>query len=324
MNSAALTTVAFGTADLQVTRLCQGTAFRTLARDAGDQQAEAVLRHCLDVGVRFFDSSNAYGWGGSERLLGQALKGRREEVVVCTKVSPTDPPAADGSAGGGQPFTEAYLMQQLDGSRERLDIDVIDLYLLHAPDGVTPMGQLCERMQRLIDGGGIRHWGISNHSAAQMTELLAAAQAAGTPPPVGAEDYYTIAGAALTANGQSRTRLLERELFPVLHAADLGLLAFSPMDGGDLAKLNEPAVDSPLAELLQVVDRVAAELSTSRSTICVAWVLAQKSVTAVLGGAESTAHVDEMIDGVQLTVPAPLLAQLNTASYAYSQALEAP
>jgi aryl-alcohol dehydrogenase-like predicted oxidoreductase len=324
LNSSALPTVGFGTADLQVTRLCQGTAFRTLSRDAADQQAEAVLGHCLDAGVRFFDSSNAYGWGGSERLLGQALKGRRDEVVICTKVSPTDPPPVDGSVARGQPFTEAYLTKQLDGSRQRLDTDVIDLYLLHAPDGVTPMEQLCERMQKLIDGGGVSHWGVSNHSAAQMTKLLAAAKNAGTSPPVGAEDYYTIAGAALTAGGQSRTRQLERELFPVLHPADLGLLAFSPMDGGDLAKLNAPAVDSPLAELLQVVDRVAAELSTSRGAICVAWVLAQKPVTAVLGGAESTAHVDEMVEGLQLTVPASLLAQLNTASYAYSQALEAP
>ncbi|MDA0337399.1 MAG: aldo/keto reductase, partial [bacterium] len=116
-----LPTAAFGTTDLQVTRLCQGTAFRTLTRDASDTRAENVLRYCLERGVRFFDSSNAYGWGGSERLLGAALRGRREDVVICTKVSPSDPPATDGSAGAARPFTAAYLNEQLDGSRSRLD-----------------------------------------------------------------------------------------------------------------------------------------------------------------------------------------------------------
>ena len=76
MSTGVLPTVLFGSSDLRVTRLCQGTAFRTLEREAGDRQAEVVLRHCLDVGVQFFDSSNAYGWGGAERLLGQALRGR--------------------------------------------------------------------------------------------------------------------------------------------------------------------------------------------------------------------------------------------------------
>jgi aryl-alcohol dehydrogenase-like predicted oxidoreductase len=314
-------TVAFGSPDLQVTRLCQGTAFRTLSRDASDEQAEGVLRYCLERGVRFFDSSNAYGWGSSERLLGAALRGRRDDVVICTKVSPSDPPAADGSAGAARPFTEAYLNDQLDGSRSRLDTDVIDLYLLHSPDKVTPMAALCERMQALVSSGRIRHWGVSNHSGAQLQELHRTATAAGTQPPVGVEDYYTVAGGALTTEGRSRTRLLEREMFPVLAQTDAGLLAFSPMDCGNLAPGRAVEENSPLEALLKVVDRVASELETSRGSVCVAWALAQKAVTAVLGGAESPQHVDEMIAGVELELPA--LDQLNAASQAYSGELEA-
>ena len=306
-----------------MTRLCQGTAFRTLTRDASDTRAENVLRYCLERGVRFFDSSNAYGWGGSERLLGAALRGRRDEVIICTKVSPSEPPAADGTAGAVRPFTEAYLHVQLDGSRRRLDTDVIDLYLLHSPDGVTSMDHLCARMQGLVDSGRIRHWGVSNHSALQLQQLWQTAKNAGTQPPVGVEEYYTIAGSALTSDGRSRPRLLEADMFPLLQRAGMGLLAFSPMDCGNLAPGRAVEDGSPLEALLKVVDRVAGELKTSRGAVCVAWVLAQTAVTAVLGGAESPQHVDEMIAGVQLHLPAQGMDELNAASHAYGRALEA-
>jgi aryl-alcohol dehydrogenase-like predicted oxidoreductase len=322
MTPTELPSTRFGRDGPQVTRLCQGTAFRTLQRDPSDRRATAVLHHSLDRGVRFFDSSNAYGWGGSERLLGAALRGRRDDVVICTKVSPSDPPAADGTPGIHRPFTEAYLSEQLDGSRARLDTDVIDLYLLHSPDRVTPMAALCEAMQRLLDSGRIRHWGVSNHSAAQVEELCHIAGDEGLTPPVGVEDYYTIAGAALTDDGRSRTRQLENDMFPVLQSSGLGLLAFSPMDRGDLAPGRRLDARSLLVGLLEAVDAVAAELSTSRGAVCVAWVLAQSAVSVVLGGAESPDHVDEMIDGVRFELPAESLATLDAASRSYSQEIE--
>jgi aryl-alcohol dehydrogenase-like predicted oxidoreductase len=323
MTSGVLPTVPFGSTDLRVTRLCQGTAFRTLEREAGDRQAEAVLRHCLDAGVRFFDSSNAYGWGGSERLLGQALRGRRDEVVICTKVSPSTPPPADGTPGTARAFTDTWLSEQLDGSRGRLDTDVIDLYLLHSPDGVTPMADLCERMQRLLDSGRIRHWGVSNHSAAQVEQLLRSAAISGATPPVGVEDYYSVAGGARTEEGGSRVRLLEREMFPVLRRAGMGLLAFSPMDRGDLAPGHVGMESgSPLAPLIEALDEVADELQCSRASVCVAWVLSHGEVTSVLGGAESGAHVDELVAGTRLELPGELADRLTAASETYSRRLE--
>lgn len=312
----------FGTTDLQVTRLCQGTAFRTLRREAGDHVAEAVLRHSLDVGINFYDSSNAYGWGGAERLLGAALAGRRDEAIICTKVSPSRPPAADGTPGEKVAFTEAYLDEQLEGSRGRLDTDWIDLYLLHSPDGETAPTVLCERMQGLVDSGRIRHWGVSNHTPAFVQALLDAAAAAGTAPPVGIEDYYTVAGSHLGAEGGSRVRWLEAEMFPLLRASGLGLLAFSPMDCGDLAPGRPVEAGSPLATLIAVLDEVAGDLGVTRSQVCVAWVLTHPEVTSVLGGAESTAHVDEMVAATQLTLPGEQLERLGRASQAYSAALE--
>jgi aryl-alcohol dehydrogenase-like predicted oxidoreductase len=316
----ALPLVRFGDTDLAVTRLCQGTAFRTLARDETDRRAESVLRHCLDRGVRFFDSSNAYGWGGSERLLGAALRGRRDEVVICTKVSPHPPPEA--ATTGPRRFTGAFLQQELEGSLRRLQTERIDLFLLHSPDGVTPADELCTAMQGLLEGGAVRHWGLSNHGATQVEAILRAARELGTTPPVGVEEYYNIAGTALSEGGRSRVRQMGRDLLPLARRESLGVLAFGPLDGGALAPGRSPEEGSALAPLLQTIDDAARQLGVSRAVVCVAWVLARPGVSVVLGGAESPAHVDETIEGATLVLPTEIDARLSAAHEACADALE--
>ncbi|MBT3346739.1 MAG: aldo/keto reductase [Gemmatimonadetes bacterium] len=313
-----LTRIPFGRTDLQVTRLCQGTAFRTLDRSQDDGRALEVLQHCLEAGVRFFDSANAYGWGGSERLLGQALQGAPEDVVVCTKVSPRREDRQDVVV----PFTDSLLRECVDRSRQRLQRDVIDLYLLHQPDGTTPAQTLCARMQRLIDAGAISYWGVSNHPPEMVEALLQAAETAGTSLPVGVEDYLTIGGGALTDEGKSRTRWYRECMLPLLRGAGLGLIAFSPMDRGDLAPGRQVEAGSPLATLCEDLDAVAGELGVTRSQVCVAWVLHQEGVTSVLGGAESPEHVDEMIAGTRLHLPQKALESLELASDRYADAME--
>ena len=311
--------VQFGRTDLQVTRQCQGTAFRTLERAETDTRAEAVLKHCLDVGIRFFDSANAYGWGGSERLLGRALTGAPDDVVVCTKVVPRHEDQSDVVV----PFTVSLLKESVDRSRQRLQRDVIDLYLLHQPDGSTPAVELCAHMQTLIESGAIRYWGVSNHPPEMVEALILASDAAGTTPPAGVEDYLTVGGATLIEDGCSRTRWYRECMMPLVRRQRLGLLAFSPMDRGDLAPERQPPVGSPLEILCADLDAVAAELGVSRSQVCVAWVLHQEGVTSVLGGAESVAHVDEMIAGTQLSLPPETLQQLTAAADRYADAMEA-
>ena len=91
--------VRFGQTDLHVSRLCQGTAFRNMPRAADNLMGLRVLQYCVDVGVNFFDSSNAYGWGGAEKTLGKAISGRRDQVVICTKVAASYAPEKEGSPG---------------------------------------------------------------------------------------------------------------------------------------------------------------------------------------------------------------------------------
>ena len=296
--------VFFGQTDLQVSRLCQGTAFRHLPR-ADSPQSLAVLHHCLDQGINFFDTAQAYGWGGAEEVLGRAVAGRRDEVVICTKV-----PALLAPTGKPVPYTRAHLTERLEESLRRLRTSYVDLYLLHHRDMDTPAEAIAEVMEDLVQAGKVRYWGVSNHRATEVEAFLARA------PIAGVEDYYNIAGSHCDEAGRSRVAIYEEEMLPLLRRTGLGCLAFSPMDTGLLIRPNTPA----LAALVAAIDQVAADLGTSRAAVCVAWVLHQ-GLTCVLAGAESTAHVNANLQGTDLQLPADALAALDQARRTYRASL---
>ena len=316
-------TTQLGTTDLTVTRYCQGTAFRHLPRRSDAPVAEQVLHHCLDRGVTFFDSAQAYGWGGAEELLGKVLQGRRSEVVVCTKVHPTLPPETEGQPGTPTPFTSSYLADQLDVSLRRLQTDYVDIYLLHQPDPRTPAEEICASMDRLIQSGKARFWGVSNFSASTVTEYLEIANASGSAPPSVLEDYYNISGAySFTDDGQSRMRLYEREMFPVIRDHGLGTMFFSPLDAAQLATSWKTDPGSPLETLHAEIDAVARDIGAARAEVCIAWVLDHPETSAVLAGPEHPDHVDEMLRGVALDLPADVRRRLDEASLAFSNVVE--
>ena len=309
--------VRFGQTDLFVSRLCQGTAFRNMPRAADNSMGLRVLQHCLEVGVNFFDSSNAYGWGGAEETLGKAIAGRRDQVVICTKVAASYAPEEESSPGKPARFTRDFLFEQAEGSLKRLQTDYIDLYLLHQPDKVTPAAEVVDSMDALVQSGMIRYWGVSNHSTAQVSEYVELGQSTGKAPIVGTEDYYNIAGESLTDAGDSRVNQMEQEMFPVLRKSGLGLLAFSPLDTGHLVPGRNIDPDTPLATLIGVLDEVAHNLCVSRGTVCVAWVLTHPEVTSVLAGAERPEHVEGNFTGAQMVLPDEAIDTLNAASAAY-------
>ena len=310
--------VRFGQTDLYVSRLCQGTAFRNMPRTV-DTMGLLVLQHCIDVGVNFFDSSNAYGWGGAEANLGKAIAGRRDQVVICTKVAASYAPEKESSPGKPARFTRDFLFEQAEGSLKRLQTDYIDLYLLHQPDKVTPAAEAVDSMDALVRSGKIRYWGVSNHSTAQVSEYVELAQTTDKAPIAGTEDYYNIAGESLTDTGESRVQQMEQEMFPVLRKSGLGLLAFSPLDTGHLVPGRSVDPDTPLAKLIDVLDEVAQDLRVSRGTVCVAWVLTHPEVTSVLAGTEHPEHVEENFAGTQIVLPDEAIETLNAASAAYRE-----
>ena len=310
--------VRFGQTDLYVSRLCQGTAFRNMPRTV-DTMGLLVLQHCIDVGVNFFDSSNAYGWGGAEENLGKAIAGRRDQVVICTKVAASYAPEKESSPGKPARFTRDFLFEQAEGSLRRLQTDYIDLYLLHQPDKVTPAAEVVDSMDALVRSGKIRYWGVSNHNTTQVSEYIELAQTTDKAPITGTEDYYNIAGESLTDTGESRVQQMEQEMFPVLRKSGLGLLAFSPLDTGHLGPGRSVDPDTPLAKLIDALDEVAQDLRVSRGTVCVAWVLTHPEVTSVLAGAERPEHVKENFAGTQIVLSDEAIETLNAASAAYRE-----
>ena len=314
--------VRFGRTDLYVSRLCQGTAFRHLPRVDYDPGGQAVLQRCLERGVNFFDSSNAYGWGGSEKALGRAIAGHRDEVVLCTKVAASRRPEKEGDEAKPARFTRAFLFRQVEGSLRRLKVNYIDLYLLHQPDRVTPAEEIAHTMDALVGAGKIRYWGVSNHSSAQVSEYIELGEKTSEAPISGIEDYYNISGAHLRDGGDSRVRQLEREMFPLLRRAGLGLMAFSPLDTGRLAPGRAAHPGNPLAELLGTLDQVARDLGVGRASVCIAWVWVHPEVTSVLAGAECPEHVEENFSATELTLPSDAMAALNIASDAYRAEVE--
>jgi len=298
--------VRFGKTDLYVSRLCQGTAFRKNKREADDPNAQKVLRRCLEIGVNFFDSSNAYGWGGSELALGKAIAGHRHDLVICTKVHPGLKP--EGTAPSRKvAFTLDFASRQLEGSLKRLGTDYLDLYLLHNPDGVTGAVQVAETMDTLVKTGKVRYWGVSNHTPAQVSEFVEIGKRNSKSAIAGIQNYYNIVH-----------RELESEMFPLLRRTGLGLMPYSPLDEGRLLQDSTAEQDLPRGTLFTALDTVARQIGATRAQVLIAWVLSHPEATCALAGAEQPEHVEDNFKGTQLVLPPEAIKTLNTASDAYT------
>ena len=318
--------VQFGHTDLYVSRHCQGTAFRRhLSREGGDAEAHKLIRHCIDIGINFFDSAEAYGMGGSETALGHGIAGRRSEVVISTKAAQTGPE--------GKPlvFTKEILTQKCEASLKRLQTDYIDIYLLHGADKLTPsdeqhspphdtptlehMEEIADAMDSLVQSGKIRYWGVSNHLPKQVDELIQIgmkSDSTGKSRLAGLQDYYNIVAGA-------RRDFMSQQLFPLIRKGNLGLMAFSPLGEGRLVPGRKVEEGSPLVGVIEELDRVAKELEVSRPQVCVAWVLSHPEVTSALSGGEKPEHVEDNFKGTKLTLPEEALKRLKAASDTYNE-----
>jgi aryl-alcohol dehydrogenase-like predicted oxidoreductase len=300
--------VRFGNTDLFVSRLCQGTAFRKVTREADDPNAQIILHRAMDIGVNFFDSSNAYGWGGAEMALGKAIKGRRDKVVICTKVSPNLKPKP-GEKSQTVALTRDFIFREAEGSLKRLGTDYIDLYLFHSPDRITPAEQLADSMDALVRSGKVRYWGASNFDMPMVAEFGQLSKRNGKAPIAGLEDYYNVIAA-------ERGDFMEQQLFPLIRQYHLGLMAFSPIAEGRLAPDRPADPNAPWAGVVKALDDVAKELGATRPQVSVAWVISHPEVTSVLAGAEKPEHVEDNFKGTQLVLPSGARRILNAAAAA--------
>ncbi len=258
----------------------------------------AVIDAAIERGVVFLDTAELYGepGGRSEELMGQALQGRRDQVVLATKFGyPGAGPA--GCEQWGRRGSAAYLRQALEGSLTRLGTDYIDLYQMHAPDSDTPVGETLAALAELVTDGKVRYLGHSNFSAEQVREAERVAAELGLPRFVSAQNEYSLLH-----------REPERELLGLCQALGLGFLPYFPLrmglltgkygrDGGSGRLERRPEVLAGVDwDQLEAYQQFCDAAGVTMTEATFAWMLAQPAVSSVIAGATTAQQVHQNAD----------------------------
>ncbi|MEO9337151.1 aldo/keto reductase [Mesorhizobium sp. SB112] len=313
-----------GNTGLFVSELCLGSMTfggKGVWANMGNVQqedAQALIARAFEHGVNFIDTADIYSNGASEEIVGQSLKNlgvRREDVVIATKVN--GPVGASPNDAGN---SRGHILDSVKASLKRLQVDHIDLYQLHNIDTVTPIEESLAALDTLVSQGLVRYVGVSNWSAWQMARAIGHSERLNLAKIATTQNYYTLVG-----------RDLEREIVPLIKAEKLGLLVWSPLAGGLLSGKfgrDKQAQDGsrrttfdfpPVAmdrayDVIDVMERIAADRSVSVAQIALAWLLHQPHVTSVIIGAKRIDQLDDNVGATEVMLTADDLAALNAVS----------
>lgn len=310
-----------GRTGLYVSALCLGTMTfggRGFWEAMGRlQQAEVnnLVARSLDAGINFIDTADVYSEGESERLTGAALKGRRDKVILATKVFNRMGPDANDIG-----LSRYHIMRAVEDSLRRLNTDYIDLYQIHAFDPLTPLDETLRALDDLVHSGKVRYIGCCNLAAWQLMKALAISDRHGLARFQSTQNYYTIAG-----------RDLERELLPLALDQQVGVLVWSPLAGGLLSgkftrenagpegarrsMRDFPPVNKARAyNVIDAMAEVAAEHDATVARVALAWLLHQRGVTSVIIGAKSLDQLEDNLRAPALRLSAEQLQKLDAVS----------
>jgi 1-deoxyxylulose-5-phosphate synthase len=289
---------------------------RPNTQTATQDGTSAVINTAIDAGITLFDTADIYGGGNpglSETLMGVALKGRRDEVVLATKFGM--PMAGLNGPDWGALASRRYIRRAVETSLTRLQTDWIDLYQLHRPDGITPMEETLAALGELIDEGKIRYIGHSNLSGWQIADAEYRAKEAGLPKFISAQNEYS-----LLARG------IEAEVLPAVNEYGLGLLPFFPLFNGLFTgkyTRNDIPADGRLASRPEALDQVPWDAMEKFQAFCdergvtmldatIAWFLAQRGVSSIIAGATKPEQVVQNVAaGTAWQPTADELAQIS-------------
>lgn len=301
-----------GPTGIRISKICLGSATFGVAPSSED--ADAVVGAALDAGVNFFDTANVYGntpifdrpghpaaseRESAEEILGRALRGRRDEVVLATKSGER---RWDPDAG----LSRRYVIEQVEQSLRRLRTDHIDVYYGHFPDPDTPLEQTLAVYDDLIRQGKIRYAALSNHAAWQMTEALWIADDRRlVSAPVAAQVMYSLLD-----------RSAEKELAPACTRFGMSIVPYAPLHGGllaDLAVLDReisggqryggPGFSAEEIAVARELDHLSREWGLGMQQVSLAWLLSRPAVASVIVGAETPdeVHANAAAADVELT-----------------------
>jgi aryl-alcohol dehydrogenase-like predicted oxidoreductase len=277
-----------------------------------EEESLATIHRALDLGVNFLDTADAYGRGENEKLVGRALKGRRDQVVLATKFGNVR--NADGSFAGinGRP---EYVLQACDASLRRLQVDTVDLYYQHRVDRTVPIEETVGAMSRLVEQGKVRFLGLSEAAPATIRRA-----------------HKTHAISALQTEYSLWTRDPEEEILPLCAELEITFVAYSPLGRGfltgrfqryeDLApddwRRNHPRFQGENLQrnldLVRRVEQIAARKKTKPSQLALAWVLAQGEGIVPIPGTANRRHLEENLAALDVPMTLHDLAQLNEAA----------
>lgn len=279
--------------------------------------ARRLVDICLDAGLTMFDTADVYSGGESERILGEAIKGRRDKVLISTKATFrfSDEPNDVGSS-------RFHLIKSCDAALKRLGTDYIDLFQLHGFDARTPVEETVSTLDDLVRAGKIRYLGVSNFSGWHLMKSLAVADRYGYARYVANQTYYSLIG-----------RDYEWELMPLGADQGVGAVVWSPLGWGRLtgkirrgaalpatsrlhatADSGPPVADEFVYRVVDALDEIARETGKTVPQIALNWLLQRPTVSTVIIGARNEEQLRQNLGAVGWTLTPEQVAKLDAAS----------
>ncbi|HEX4208087.1 MAG TPA: aldo/keto reductase [Ktedonobacteraceae bacterium] len=294
-----------------------GNAFFRAWGSTDVAEASRLVDICLEAGVNLFDTADTYSGGLSEEVLGKAIAGRRDQLLISTKATfrMGDGPNELGSS-------RYHLIRSCEDSLRRLNTDHIDIYTMHGFDALTPVEETLRTLDTLVQSGKVRYIACSNFSGWHLMKSLATAQTYGWTRYVAHQAFYSLAG-----------REYEWELMPLALDQKVGTIVWSPLASGLLSgkvRRNQPAPegtrvqqigsegshipDEKVYEIVDVLDAIAEETGKSIAQIALNWLLQRPTVASVIVGARNEEQLKHNLGAVDWNLTAEQVAKLDRAS----------
>ena len=311
--------VRLGRSGLEVSRICLGCMSFGIPDQGGpkwslpEEESRTLIKAAVEAGINFFDTANIYSDGSSEEIVGRALRdfARRDEIVLATKLNA---PMRPGPNARG--LSRKAIMQEIDHSLMRLGVDYVDLYQIHRWDPITPVEETLEALTDIIKAGKVRYIGASSMNAWKFAKAIYLSDKSGWSRFISMQNHYNLLN-----------REEEREMLPLCAAEGIGVIPWSPLARGLLARKRNVETARHAADqlsrklygdteeadgrIIDAVGRVAERRGVSRAQIALAWLLAKPAVTAPIVGAGKLEHLTDGIAATSIELDAAEVEELE-------------
>jgi len=278
--------------------------------------ARHLIDVCLEAGVNLFDTADVYSDGLAEDILGQAIQGKRDDLLIATKATFRTEAGPNGLGS-----SRHHLIRACEASLRRLRTDYIDLYQLHGFDAVTPIEETLRALEDLVRSGKVRYIGCSNFSGWHLMKSLSISERYGLPRHIAHQAYYSLIG-----------RDYEWELMPLAVDQNVGTIIWSGLAGGKLTgklrrgqprpevsrvnstSFNLPAEEEYLYGVVDALDEVASETGKTLTQISLNWLLQRPTVASVIVGARNEEQLRQNLGAVGWSLTREQIAKLDQAS----------